>query len=136
MQTGAPASMPAPASAQFVRFGAQVQVPPLHSVPTPQTIPQAPQLARSLAVLVHTPAQSVVGATQEHAAVTHEVPPVQATPQVPQLALLVWVSTHALAQFVVGMEASGPPSSPVHDVPQLPALHTCEAPHDVAQAPQ
>jgi hypothetical protein len=37
---------------------------------------------------------------------------------------LVWVSTQALAQFVVGIEASGPPSRPLHAVVQLPELHT------------
>jgi hypothetical protein len=121
---GAPASTPTPASAQLMRFGAQVQVPPLHCVPAAQTFPQAPQLPWSLAVFVQTPAQSVVGATQLHAPVTQDVPPPHATPHVPQFAALVCVSTQALAQFVVGIEASGPPSSPLHAALQLPKSHT------------
>ncbi len=57
-----------------------------------QRLPQAPQLATSLAVLTHVPEQLVcpVGQPQRPAAQT--CPPVHATPQAPQLALLDDVS--------------------------------------------
>jgi len=41
--------------------GGQPHTPPVQTSPAPQALPQAPQLAESVATLVHTDAHSMVG---------------------------------------------------------------------------
>ncbi|HEY7033529.1 MAG TPA: hypothetical protein VH482_19490 [Thermomicrobiales bacterium] len=61
------------------------QTPLAQLVPPKQAVPQAPQLALSLAVFTHWPAQRVCPLGQAHTPLAQLVPPPQIVPQVPQL---------------------------------------------------
>jgi len=91
-------------------------------------MPQAPQLARLFAVLVHTGGipHAMVFAGQAQTPAMHTLPPVHAMPHPPQLFTSVIVLTQAPVQLVV------PPGHMVVHVIE----HTCVAVHIVPQAPQ
>lgn len=65
-----------------------------------QVRPHMPQWALLVAVLTHTPLQSVCPAGQAQRPIAQVVPPVQVTPQAPQLPLSVAVSMHTPLQAV------------------------------------
>jgi hypothetical protein len=69
-----------------------MHMPLTHDLPDGQTLPQAPQLFRSIARLTQTPLQLVSPAWQLRAQVPLEQiwPAGQARPQAPQLPLSVW----------------------------------------------
>lgn len=70
-------------------------------------VPQVPQFAASVWVLVHWPLHTVWPLAQPHCPALQLLPPVQALPQVPQFALSVCVLTQA----------------PAHDVCPAPQTH-------------
>jgi hypothetical protein len=76
-------------------------VPPEQLWLAGHTVPQAPQLPTSLAVLTQAPPQAVWPVGQPQRPMAHTWPPVHATPHAPQLALLALVSKHTPPQLVV-----------------------------------
>ena len=106
--------------------------------PSPQTLPQAPQLAASLVKLIHLPLQSVVSAGQTQAPSTQFWPSTQASPQAPQLALSDERSVQTPQQSVFGVASGSSPSAlqSTSDGVQTPSAHVSVVAHFVSQLPQ
>jgi hypothetical protein len=112
----------------------KAHVPPLHTWPAPQTVPQAPQL--SLSPWVSAQARTPPSPVQVVSDPEHEVlqvpllqtsPAAQAVPQAPQWLLSVASVAHAPLQSV-WFEG--------HEVTQAPAWQDSPDAHTVPQAPQ
>lgn len=90
-------------------------------------MPQAPQLAGSLARDTQVPPQLTWPEGHAHCPLTHVVPPAQVLPHAPQFAPSLCVSMHAPAHE----------TSPVPQVVvQVPALQTRPVPQALPQPPQ
>jgi hypothetical protein len=98
-----------------------------HTSPMAHAVPQAPQLAGSVAVSEQTPPHTIVPIGHAHVPMVQVRPPVHAIPQPPQFMLLASVFTQRVPQAV---RVAG--QLPEH----RPATHASPAAHAVPQAPQ
>jgi hypothetical protein len=113
-----------PQPPQFVALVWRLTHPPPHAARLPaqvavhtpaeqtslmrQTLPQAPQLAASLAVSVHWVSHMMSASGQTQAPPTQASPSAHETPQPPQLETLVLVSTHAAPHDIRGSVQATP----------------------------
>jgi hypothetical protein len=74
----------------------------LHAAPTAHTIPQPPQLLRSVLVSTHASPQRMLGGRQSHTPSRHDAPPVHAIEHPPQFSGLALVLTHAPPHAISG----------------------------------
>jgi hypothetical protein len=103
------------------------QAPAEHTSGAPQALPQAPQLAGSLASDVHAEPHKVSSGGQAHVPPTHICPSAHATPHAPQCSTSDPRSTHPPPQAV---------RLPVQDFAHVPRLQTWAAGQDFPQPPQ
>lgn len=107
--------------------GGQAQLPPRHTFPSWQTLPQLPQLLGLKLVLMQIPPQFSSIGKQPQEPPVHRAPWGQGAPHCPQLPSSVLRSTQALLQFV---------SPDPHWVVHWPSLHTWLLAHCLPQSPQ
>lgn len=104
---------------------AHAHCPAVHTLPAPQTVPQAPQFCALVVVSTHASPQKLLPAGQVQAPCAQVRPPLHALPHVPQLLLSVATLTQLDPQAVCpGMQL------------QTPAVHTLPASQLVPHAPQ
>ena len=112
------------------------QVPPLHTSPAPQAIPQPPQCSRSVPRSRHAPSHSVRPAPHDvsHEPALHTSPLAQALPHAPQCAGELSVSTQTPSQRVVPDPHSEPASPVVVTRAPQPAIASAAAAARVQRA--
>ena len=108
------------------------QTPFWQVVPTPQRLPQTPQLASSAFVFVHVIPHCTSPGLHAHAPFAQLPPMAHCWLHAPQLRLSLVVFTHEPLHVV----SAAPPSVAVHVVVHVPLLHTWPAAHAMPQPPQ
>jgi len=103
-------------------FGGHPHSPRTQVAPSGHTRPQVPQLLRSIAVLVHTPAQLICPEAQPQLPAMQISVAAQARPHAPQFRTSLCWSTQAVPHIARGETQAAPAHLPIaHELPTVQA---------------